>query len=158
MKAIIAAVALGAAFALAATVPGGAQGTGGHMGGAMMTKPHSLTVAMKALNGSGESGTTSLSDTAKGLHVVIKVDATSEIAKGKQPAHIHMGSCGPSLNPAPQYPLSPVVGGMSTTDVPGVTIAALLKTKHAVNVHDAKDLKKYVSCGNVINITAHPTM
>lgn len=144
------AAAVAAAVALVAAIPAAAM----DKMGAMVANPHKLVVSMKALNGSGESGTAMLSDTAAGLRVVIKVNATSQIAKGKQPAHIHMGYCGPSLDPKPQYPLSPVVGGMSTTVVKGVTIAELLKSKHAINVHDSKDIKTYVSCGNVINLTA----
>ena len=139
------AAALAAGFTLAAVVPAAAADT-------MMAKPggpHQITVQMKALNGSGESGTAMLRDTKSGLWVMISVSATSELAKGPQPAHIHKGSC-TKLDPAPQYPLKNVVAGKSTTTVPGVTIADLLKTPHAINVHDAKDLKKYVSCGNII--------
>lgn len=160
MKFHLSAAALGAALILAASVPVGAQDTGGstgHMGkkdAMMMPAPHRLVVQMKALNGSGESGTATLSDTPGGLRVVIKVNATSQIAKGKQPAHIHKGYCGASLDPKPEYPLTPVVGGMSTTVVPTVTVAALLASKHAINVHDSKDIKTYVSCGSVINLTA----
>ena len=103
------------------------------------------TVAMKAQNGSGESGTATLRDSARGLVVTIHI----KNAKGPQPAHIHSGTCA-KLNPAPEYPLHNVVNGMSVTTVKGVTIGELNGTA-AINVHKSlTNIKTYVSCGNVI--------
>ena len=144
------AVALAAAFTLAAVAPAAAMDK-------MLPGPHQITIPMKALNGSGESGKAVLKDTKAGLWVMISLSAISEIAKGPQPAHIHMGTCA-KLDPKPQYPLTNVVAGKSTTTVPGVTLAMLLKSSHAINVHDAKDLKKYVSCGNIIWLGGHGAM
>jgi hypothetical protein len=154
--------ALAAAFAIAACGPAGAQGTGGspgHMGamkgGAMIANPHQLSVPLKEQNGSGESGTAMLKDTPGGLSVVLSLHGGTA---APQPAHIHKGYC-PKIDPKPEYALSPVVEGKSTTMIKGVTIAMLLKTKNAINVHEsAKNLPKYVACGSIINLTAHGAM
>jgi hypothetical protein len=147
MKLVLSTTALGAAFVLAAAVSVGAQGTSGspgHMSGHPMMMKAPLTVPMAALNGSGETGSAVLTDTAKGLVVTIHV----KNAKGPQPAHIHKGSCA-KLDPKPEYPLHNVVNGMSVTTVPGVTIAGLIG-KSAINVHKSlTDIPTYVSCGNV---------
>ena len=145
MKLVLSTTALGAAFVLAAGVAV-AQGTGGSPGhkGGMITMKAPLTVPMKALNGSSETGSAVLKDTAKGLVVTIHI----KNAKGPQPAHVHKGSCA-KLDPKPEYPLHNVVNGMSVTTIPGVTIAALLG-KSAVNVHKSlTDIPTYVSCGDV---------
>jgi hypothetical protein len=152
MKFQLSTAALGAAFVLAAAVPGGAQGTGGSpghmgaMGGHMMMAAKSpLNVAMKELNGSGENGNATLRDTPKGLVVTIHI----KNAKGPQPAHIHKGTCA-KLDPKPEEALHNVVNGMSVTTVPGITIAKLLATPHAINVHKSlTDIPTYVSCGNI---------
>lgn len=116
-------------------------------GGMMMKAPQS--VAMKAQNGSGETGTATLRDTKNGLVVTIHI----KNAKGPQPAHIHQGSCA-KLNPKPEYPLHNVVNGMSVTTVKGVTIGEL-KGKTAINVHKSlTDIPTYVSCGDI----AHRSM
>jgi hypothetical protein len=104
-----------------------------------------LTVTLSAQNGSGETGKATLTQETAGVSVVIALTPAAD----PQPAHIHTGTCS-KLNPAPQYPLANVVGGSSTTLVKGVTIAALLKTPFAINVHkSANDLGTYVACGNI---------
>ena len=150
MKLVFSATALGAALVLAAAVSVGAQGTGGspgkmgHMGGMMMAKAP-LTISMKALNGSTETGTAVLTDSAKGLVVSLKI----KNSKGQQPAHIHKGSCA-KLDPKPEEALHNVVNGTSLTTVPGLTIAKLLASPHAINVHKSlSDLPTYVSCGDI---------
>jgi hypothetical protein len=150
MKLILSTTALGAALVLASVVSVGAQGTtgsSGHMSGhpMMMMVKAPLTIPMKALNGSTESGTASLSDSAKGLVVTIHI----KNAKGPQPAHIHKGSCA-KLDPKPEEALHNVVNGMSVTTLPGLTIAKLLATPHAINVHKSlTDIPTYVSCGDI---------
>jgi hypothetical protein len=150
MKLVLSATALGAAFALAAAASVGAQGTtgsSGHMGHMVaVTNPKApLIIPMKALNGSTESGTASLSDSAKGLVVTIHI----KNAKGPQPAHIHKGSCA-KVDPKPEEALHNVVNGVSVTTVPGMTIAKLLATLHAINVHKSlTDIPTYVSCGDI---------
>jgi hypothetical protein len=149
MKLVLSTAALGAALVLAATAPIGAQSTGGsmsnmsHMGGMSMMKAP-LTVPLKALNGSGESGRAVLRDTKAGLVVMLTLTG----GKGIQPAHIHKGSCA-KLDPKPWYPLKNVINGKSTTTIAGVTIGEIIG-KSAINVHKSlKEIPVYVACGDV---------
>lgn len=106
------------------------------------------TVKMGAQNGSGQNGTATIVN--KGSGVLVTVTVSNEPKGASEPAHIHAGTCS-KLNPAPWKPLSNVVNGVSTTTVPGVTVAQLTgKTKYAINVHkSAAMLKVYVSCGGI---------
>ena len=107
---------------------------------------NAVTVDMKAQNGSGESGTATLTQTDAGVKVDIDIKNGTDAA---QPAHIHQGTC-PKINPAPQYPLTNVTDGKSTTVVKGVKLADLLKGPYAINVHKStSDLATYVSCGDI---------
>lgn len=107
----------------------------------------SLTVAIHPLNGSGESGTATL--TAMGAaQTRVVIALKGESAKAMQPAHIHLGSCA-KLNPAPKYPLKDVVGGASTSVV-AASFAALTAGGMAINVHaSAANIAKYVACGDI---------
>lgn len=124
-----------ATFSLAAT-PAGAQSA----------SASPVTIAMNAQNGSGESGTATLTQTTGGVEVVISLSNAPATA---QPSHIHPGTCA-NLTPAPQYPLTSVVNGTSTTVVKGVTIQQLLAGTFAINVHKStSDLGTYVACGDI---------
>ncbi len=106
----------------------------------------SVTIVMKAQNGSGESGTATLTPMGNKTRVVIGVKG--ENATGKQPAHIHFGTCA-KLNPAPKYALKDVILGKSNTVIE-TPIETLTSGGMAINVHEsAANLKKYVSCGNI---------
>ncbi len=116
-------------------------------GGAMKTAV-GRTIKMGAQNGSGQNGTATI--VTKGTGVMVTVTVSNEPKGASEPAHIHAGTCA-KLNPVPWKPLSNVVGGVSTTTVPGVTTAQLTgKTKYAINVHkSAAQIKVYVSCGGI---------
>lgn len=104
-----------------------------------------LTVALHQQNGSGESGTATLTQTGSDVTVVISLKGAPATA---QPAHIHNGTCADLKDVV--YPLTNVVGGGSTTVVKGVTIDKLLGGTYAINVHEsAADIAKYVACGNI---------
>jgi Cu/Zn superoxide dismutase len=106
--------------------------------------PQTITVPMIAENKSGETGTATLTQTAKGVHVVVDVKNAPSTS---QPTHIHPGTCA-KLNPAPEYPLTSLTDGKSVTDLPGKKLADLTGGKFSINVHkSADDLKDYVSCG-----------
>lgn len=112
-----------------------------------------LTVPLAAENGSGETGTATLTQGADGVTVVISLKGAP--ATTPQPAHIHDGTCGAGLKGV-VYPLANVVDGSSTTLVhtgvrgPAVTVDYLLKGPFAINVHESADnLGKYVACGNI---------
>ncbi len=108
--------------------------------------PTTLTVKMLAQNGSGETGTATLTQVTGGVQVAVNLTGAPAAA---QPTHIHPGTCD-KLDPAPKYPLSNTVNGTSTTTVKDVTIADLLKGTYAINVHKSTtDLATYVACGNI---------
>lgn len=105
-----------------------------------------VTVTMNAQNGSGEDGTATLTQTSGGVQVNISLKNGTAAA---QPAHIHPGTCA-NLNPAPQYMLTSVTNGTSSTVVKGVTLAQLTSGSFAINVHKStSDLGTYVSCGDI---------
>jgi hypothetical protein len=109
--------------------------------------PMSLTVKMTAQNGSGESGTAVLTQTADGVKVVITL--TGAPKDTPQPTHIHPGTCA-KLTPAPKYPLTNTVNGSSTTTVKGVKLSDLLAGTFAINVHKSStEIATYVSCGDI---------
>jgi len=105
-----------------------------------------VTVTMKALNGSGEDGTATITQEADGIKVVVSLKNAPAAA---QPTHIHIGTCG-NINKAPEYGLVSLENGSSTSEVKGVTIDQLLAGHYAINVHkSADDLGTYVSCGDI---------
>lgn len=107
--------------------------------------PSTLQVNLQQQNGSGESGSATLTQMGSDLQVVVAVDGAPATA---QPMHIHTGTC--SNLGGVVYPLTSVTGGKSTTTVKGVTIAQLLAKPFAINVHQsAAELQKYVACGNI---------
>ncbi|HTU82133.1 MAG TPA: hypothetical protein VMF61_08390 [Candidatus Acidoferrales bacterium] len=110
------------------------------------TTPTTLKIDLKAENGSGETGTATITQESDGVKVDI---ALKNAPAAAQPAHIHPGTCA-NLTPAPKWPLTSVINGSSTTELKGVTIAQLLADKYAVNVHKSTtDLATYVACGNI---------
>ena len=116
------------------------------VGAASAAAPKTLTVPMKAEHGSGENGTATLTQTAKGVTIVVDIKGAPA---GAQPTHIHPGTC-TKLNPAPEYPLSSIVKGKSTTTLSGVSLGSLMGGKFSINVHkSANDLADYVSCGEI---------
>lgn len=125
-----------------------------HMGGAMsgaMMQRKVLHVRLRPQNGSGETGSAVITQLPHGIRVVLKIKHGPAKA---QPAHLHAGTCA-TLNPAPAFALMPVVGGMSTTTLPGLSIAMLLAKPYAINVHKSPlAIKTYVSCGNLLPMKA----
>jgi hypothetical protein len=108
--------------------------------------PTTLTVTMKAENNSGENGTATLTQTAKGVNVTIDLKNAPAQA---QPTHIHPGSCS-KLNPAPEFPLTSTVSGKSVTLLKGKKLSDLTGAKLSINVHKSdNDLATYVSCGEI---------
>lgn len=106
-----------------------------------------ITVQMTAQNGSGESGTATLTDLGNGQTKVV-VNLTGAPAGVAQPAHIHEGTCS-NLNPTPKYPLTSVMDGKSETTVP-VSLADLMSESYAINVHKSQaEVQTYFSCGDI---------
>jgi hypothetical protein len=138
------AIALGLGAAMGATGLA-ATNTMNHVNNAMSA--HSMTINLGAQNGSKQDGQAFLNDTSTGLKV--KIQVKNEPAGASEPAHIHQGTCA-KLDPAPWKGLSNVVGGVSVTTIPNLTLAELKKAHYAINVHEsAANLKHYVSCGDI---------
>ena len=153
MKAIIATAALGAALIFSATVPAGAQGTGGSpgkmghaKGGTMMMVRCHGGYVLNAIGGSGESGCA----TPRGGNGVIflGLKVTGEPAAANQPAHIHRGKCG--SNGPVVFPLHNVKGGTSVTTVPMAKWATFNHGGYYINIHESADnIPHVVSCANI---------
>ena len=115
-----------------------------------------VVINLSAQNNSGLSGTATLTDLGGGK---TRVELSVTGPEGDYPAHIHMGTCA-NLNPAPQYPLTNVRNGESTTDV-DASLAAIQQSPHAINLHkSAQDIATYVACGDIAvagSSTAPPT-
>ena len=112
-------------------------------GGALAAQNAPVTVTLLEQNGSGESGTATLTPQGSKTQVVLQLKGAPSAA---QPAHIHAGTCA-NLDPKPKIPLQNVVNGKSTTmlDMPIDKVAS-----GAINVHkSAEDVKTYVACGDL---------
>jgi hypothetical protein len=111
----------------------------------MNSQAATVTVTLKAQNGSGEDGTATLTQQGSDLVVTISVaNGTST----PQPAHIHTGTCA-NLGGV-KYPLTNVVNGKSTTTVKGLQLSSIQTGGFAINIHkSAADLATYTSCGGI---------
>ena len=106
----------------------------------------SITIQMKALNGSAEDGIATLTQTGKDVKIVITLKNGPPV---DQPTHIHAGTCA-SINPSPEFPLASTNGGRSTYILHGQTLEFLESHAYAINIHKStSDLATYVSCGNI---------
>jgi len=106
-----------------------------------------ITIPIDPQNGSGISGTATLTDLGNG-QTRVDISVTGFQGGTPSPAHIHLGTCA-TLNPAVLYPLTDVVNGTSTTTV-NVTTATLLAQPHAINIHkSAQEATVYVGCGTI---------
>ncbi|NWJ47871.1 MAG: hypothetical protein HXX08_18615 [Chloroflexi bacterium] len=124
---------------------------------AIAQTPQTITIQLGAENSSGQNGTATLTDIGGGK-TRVDVSITPGAAGVAQPIHIHDGVCslGSDLKGV-KYPLTNVVDGKSTTEV-NVTIASLLSTPTAINVHrSAQEVAVYVSCGNIVASAAAAT-
>lgn len=115
-----------------------------------------MTIQLAAQNKSGEQGTAMLEEVNGKVKVTINL--SGEPKGVSQPAHIHVGAC---PNPGTvKYPLSNVVNGKSETmlTISVDEIMQGLPLPLAVNVHKSgSDLKTYVACGNIVNISPSGT-
>lgn len=108
-----------------------------------------MTVTLGEQNGSGESGTATLTKVGDMTKVVIDLQSKSAMpGSAAQPAHIHKGSCD-NLNATPEYGLTDVKAGTSTSTV-DAKLDDLRKGDYAINVHkSAADIETYVACGDI---------
>ena len=108
-----------------------------------------FTVQLMEQNGSGQSGTATITGTDDGkIMVMVQLSNGTGVA---QPAHIHRGTCA-NLDPRPAYPLTSVTNGVSDTMV-DVSTETLLNGEYAINVHkSAAEASVYVACGDIVNM------
>src|SRR6266446_1822226 len=97
---------------------------------AIAAAQQATTLQLVQQNNSGISGTATFTPSGGGLTVDLKVTGAGA---GPQPAHIHGGTCS-QLNPTPQYTLSPVTNGQSTSTIQ-TTLQALRSSPHAIHLH-----------------------
>lgn len=125
------------------SVAAAALAVAGSVALAAQDKP--MTVKLEQQNGSGESGTATLTPQGDKTEIVLKLTGAP---KDAQPAHIHAGSCA-QLDPKPKIPLQNVSDGSSTTVV-DMPLAQIMSGGGAINVHkSAQDIKTYVACGDL---------
>lgn len=104
-----------------------------------------VTVELKALNNSGESGKATL--TAMDGKTKVVIDLTGAPAGVAQPVHIHHGTC--EKLGAPAYPLEAVKNGKSETTIEAKP-SDLTAGDFAINVHKSeKEISTYVACGDI---------
>ncbi len=105
----------------------------------------SATAKLEPRNGSGESGTATLTRAVNNqTKVILEVEGAPS---GPQPVHIHRGTCA-KLDPNPAYPLAPLVNGKSDTTVK-TSLESLQKGGYAVSGHQSSRDASNVFCGDI---------
>jgi hypothetical protein len=108
--------------------------------------PKSETIAMHALNDSGQIGSATITDV--GGKVLITVKLTGEPSTASEPSHVHFGRC-PLIKAIPAYNVGPILDGKAESVV-DLSWAEINSGKYALNVHkSASDMGTYMSCGNI---------
>jgi hypothetical protein len=104
-----------------------------------------VTVELSEFDGSGQSGTATLTSEGEQTRVVVSID---DPVSPSQPAHIHEGTCD-DLTPEPAFGLPNVADGSSETTV-DTSLESLTDGTYAINLHMSdEDLATYTSCGNI---------
>ena len=104
-----------------------------------------VTVELAEFEGSGQTGTATLTADGERTQVVISIDSP---VSDSQPAHIHEGTCD-DLTPEPAYGLPNVTAGSSDSTV-DVSLDTLTDGDYAINLHMSdEDLATYTSCGDL---------
>jgi hypothetical protein len=110
----------------------------------------SLTIDLDEIDGSGVSGTATLTEGNGQTTVEIELDGTPE--DGVHPVHIHSGTCDDLGDVV--FPLEDVVDGTSESTV-DASIDDILAADHAINVHlSADEMNVYVACGEITDDAA----
>ena len=104
-----------------------------------------VEISLNELNGSGQSGTATLTASGGGTAVVLSLGVGT--AKSEK-VHIHKGQCGADLAGV-AHALTDFTDGKSVTTLEAVSLESLLTGGFAVNAHKAGDPKVYTACGNI---------
>jgi hypothetical protein len=87
----------------------------------------------------------------------LAIKVTGEPAGAKQPSHIHRGKCG--SNGPVVLPLTPVVGGKSTTNIRLMQWNKYKNGGFYINIHESADnIPHIVSCANITAMPMHGAM
>lgn len=108
--------------------------------------PDSVVVNMGERGGSGENGTAIFTDRGDTVDVQIQLTPPSN-DNGSQPAKIYKGTCG-NLG-APEFTLTSVINGQSTTTALPIAITQLRGAGLAVRVGNSITPAMDESCGNL---------
>jgi hypothetical protein len=108
------------------------------------TRSDVLRVALKPLNGSGVSGTATLTRIGQKVRVVVTL---SRAVPGKLPAHVHIGSCKIQPNLNVLNTLTSVVKGTSVTVLEFTTWKDILARRFSIHVH--RPNYDVIACGDV---------
>jgi len=112
----------------------------------MAPAPAPVSFKLAAQNGSGETGTATLTQDGANVIVVVK---TTGFPADPQPIHIHDGTCA-KLDPKPTYPLTTMVAGSSMTTLKDMKLATLTTGGFAINIHHStSDIPTYYACGDI---------
>ena len=105
-----------------------------------------VTLELRELNGSGVSGTVTMS-AIDDVHTLVDVDVDAA-GHPDMPAHIHPGTC-VELVPQPKYALQNVIAGRSSTTV-AASLEELLSGGQALNLHVSNEqMDVYSACGEL---------
>jgi hypothetical protein len=130
---------------------------------AAQDSPQNMTIGLNEYEGSGVSGWATLTAQDDGVHVQMAVEGDQ--ISGDHPTHIHTGTCN-DFDPNPTFPLTTVIldplsaDGVSESDVPDVTLDALLADDHVILIHKSMaELTTYFVCGDINedNVVEAPT-
>lgn len=110
----------------------------------LTSEKDAITVRLDGVNGSGQSGTASLSERGGKLNVTINLSGFEKDVI--QPAHFHVGTC-PGVGEV-KYPLTGVTNGTSRTVLP-INLVEFIKAQPLViNIHKSeKEASVYTACG-----------
>ena len=104
-----------------------------------------VEISLDELNGSGQSGTATLTASGGGTKVVLSL---GEGTMKSKPVHIHDGPCGENLGKI-AHPLTDFSDGSSVTTLKEVSQESLLTGDFVINAHKEGEPKVYTACGNI---------
>ena len=107
-----------------------------------------VKISMNELNGSGQSGTATLTASGGGTEVVLSL---SEGAMKSKLVHIHNGQYGAELGGVANG-LTDFADGNSESMLADVSLESLLTGGFAINAHNVKDPSVYTACGDIPKI------
>jgi hypothetical protein len=104
-----------------------------------------VTVTLAEQNGSGQSGTATLTPVGESQTTVV-IELSNPPAD-PQPAHVHSGTCAELGDVV--YPLTNVEGGASETTL-DVALTELQSGGLAINAHESEaNIQNYIACGEI---------